>query len=87
MVLVRVRDQEPADLGLSRAQIADVGDHEVDAEHLLVREHQARVDDNDVVPDLDREHVLADLPHATERDDPERTLINLAASRRSNQRA
>ena len=49
MVLVGVRDQEGADLLPVLLQIRDVGDDEVDPEHLLVQEHQPAVDHDDVV--------------------------------------
>ena len=32
------------------------------------------IDDEDVVPHLDREHVLADLADAAEGDDPQRAV-------------
>ena len=80
VVLVGVGDQERLDVGLALAQVGDVGDDEVDAEHLLVGEHQPAVDDDDVVAVLDDVHVLADLPHPAERDDPERRVAGVAAS-------
>src|SRR3990172_2673869 len=64
-------DEEGLDVGLLVPEIGDVGDDEIDAEHLLVGEHQAAVDDDDVVAVLEDEHVLADLAHPAERDDPE----------------
>jgi len=74
VVLVGVRHQEAADPVLSGSQVPDVRDDEIDAEHLLVGEHETRVDDEDVVPHLDREHVLADLADAAEGDDPQRAV-------------
>ncbi len=75
MILVSVGDQERADLGRVLPQVGDVRNDEVDAEHLLVREHEPAVDDDDVVAVLEDVHVLADLPHASEGDDPKRYLI------------
>ena len=72
MVLVRVREDDPAHLRLVLAQVRDVGDDEVDAEHLLVGEHEAGVDDDDVVALLDGEHVLADLADAAKWNDAQR---------------
>ena len=81
VVLVGVGDQERPDVGLALAEVGDVGDDEVDAEHLLVGEHQAAVDDDDVVAVLDDVHVLADLPHPAERDDPERRVAGIGRRR------
>ena len=72
MVLVRVRDEERPDVLAALLEIGHVGHDEVDAEHLLVGEHQAAVDDHDVVAVLEHVHVLADLAHAAERQDAER---------------
>ena len=69
VVLVRVRDEEGLDLLAALLEVGHVGHDEVDAEHLLVGEHQAAVDDHDLVAVLEDVHVLADLAHPTERDD------------------
>ena len=74
VVLVGVGDEERLDVGLALLQVGDVGDDEVDPEHLLVGEHQAAVDDDDVVAVLEHVHVLADLADPAERDDPERSV-------------
>jgi hypothetical protein len=74
VVLVGMGDQERPDLVAVLLEIADVGDDEVDAEHLLVGEHEAAIDDDDVVAVLEHVHVLADLPHPAKRDDAERLL-------------
>ena len=73
VVLVGMRDEERLDLVAAFLEVGDVGHDEVDAEHLLVGEHQPAVDDDDVVAVLEHVHVLADLAHAAERDDPKRT--------------
>src|ERR671910_775900 len=52
----------------------ELGEDEVDAEHLLVGEHESTVDDDDVVAILEDVHVLADLAHPAERDDTERLI-------------
>ena len=78
VVLVGVGDQEGLDVGLALLEIGDVGDDEVDPEHLLVGEHQAAVDDDDVVAVLEHVHVLADLADPAERDDPEWIGLQLA---------
>ena len=72
VVLVGVGDQERLDRVPPLAQVRHVGHDEVDAEHLLVGEHQAAVDDDDLVPVLEDVHVLADLADAAERHDAQR---------------
>ena len=72
VVLVRVRDQERLDLVAPLLEVGDVADDQVDAEHLLVREGQAAVDDDDVVAVLEDGHVPADLADAAEGHDPPR---------------
>ena len=69
VVLVGVGDDERLDVGLALLEVRDVGDDEVDPEHLLVGEHEPAVDDDDVVAVLEHVHVLADLADAAERDD------------------
>ena len=64
-----VRDHDRLDVVDARAQVGEVGQHEVDAELLGGREAQARVDDDDPTAVLDDGHVLADLAHASQRED------------------
>ena len=56
---------------LSRAfaHVGEIVDDDVDAEHLFVGEHQAAVDDDQIVVRLDDRHVAADFAAAAERDD------------------
>ena len=75
VILVGMGDEERLDVGAALLEVADVGDDEVDAEHLLVGEHQAAVDDHDLVAVLEHVHVLADLAHPAERDDSERLVV------------
>jgi hypothetical protein len=75
VILVRMRDEERPDVGAALLQVADVGNDEIDAEHLLVGEHQAAVDDDDVVAVLEHVHVLADLAHAPQGDDAKRRVV------------
>src|SRR5439155_1160748 len=81
VVLVRVRHEKAADPRLSRPQVGDVGDDEIDAQHLFVGEHEAGVDDDDVVARFDRQHVLPDLADTTERDDPQAATSSGSGSR------
>ena len=72
VVLVRVGYEKAAHVFAALPEVGDVRNDEVDAEHLLVREHEPRIDDEDVVPDLEREHVLSDFTDATQGNDPQR---------------
>ena len=69
VVFVAVRDEEAEDVVAALTQVADVGQHEVDAEHVVAREGETAVDDDDLAVVFDRGHVLADLPHASQGDD------------------
>ncbi len=69
MVLVGVGDQERLDLVGALAQVGDVGHDEVDAEHLLLGEHQSAIDHDDLIAVLEHVHVLADLADTAERQD------------------
>ena len=72
MVLVAVGQDDAAHRLPVLLQVRDVGDDEVDAEHLGLGEREAAVDDEDLVVDLDDGDVLADLAHPAERDDAQR---------------
>ena len=61
MVFVAVGQEETEDLILALRQVGDVGQHQVNAQHFLFREHQAGVDDDDVLVILEGHHVATDL--------------------------
>ena len=67
-----VREHDRLDVLGALAQVGEVGQHEVDAEHLGRREAQADVDDDDAAVVLDDGHVLADLAEPAERKDAQR---------------
>ena len=69
VVLVAVREEHGAQLFGVGVEVGVVGNDEVDAEHLLVGEHEPDVDDDDVVAVLEQHHVAPDLTEAAERDD------------------
>ncbi len=69
MVLVAVGDDDRLDVAGALAQVGEVGQHEVDADHLGRREAQADVDDDDPPVVLDDGHVLAYLPEPSEGQD------------------
>ena len=64
-----VGDDDRLDVVDALAQVGEVGQHEVDAHLLGGREAQPGVDDDDPAVVLDDGHVLADLAHASERED------------------
>src|SRR5205085_2226374 len=72
VVLVAVRDDDPLDVVDAVAQVAEVRQHEVDADHLGGREAQPDVDDDDRVLVLEDHHVLADLAQPAQREDAQR---------------
>ncbi len=73
MVLVPVREDDRADV--DAPEIVEVGQHEVDAEVLVAREREPRVDDDGLTAVLVDGHVLADLAEAAERDDSNRVHL------------
>ena len=71
MILVSVGDDDRLDVLGPLAQVGEVGEDQVDAEHLGGREPQPGVDDDDPLLVLDDRHVFADLTQAAERQNPE----------------
>src|ERR1700691_3485393 len=69
MILMPVSDDDRLDVACSLAQVGEVGQHQVDADHLRSREAQADVDDDDPPVVLQDGHVLAYLPQPTEGQD------------------
>ena len=78
VVLVAVRDDEAEHVVAALEQVADVGQHEVDAEHVVAREREPAVDDDDLAAVLHGGHVLADLAEAAERDDADGVVVHAA---------
>ena len=81
VIFVSVGDQQRAQLVGPLANVGEVVDDDVDAEHLVVGEHQAAIDDDEIVVGLDHRHVAADLAAAAQRDD-----ANVGPGRRQGQR-
>ena len=69
VVLVAVGDDAPLDAVGVLAQPREVGQHEVDAEHVGVGEHQPAVEQHDAPGQLDRRAVAADLAEPAEERD------------------
>ena len=68
MVLMAVGQEDAADLLLVFHQIADVGNHHVDAVHVVIREAHAAVHHDEVVSIFEHSHVLADLIQTAQGD-------------------
>src|SRR5712691_7659435 len=62
-----VAEKDAEHLAARFEQVRDVGQDEVDPEHVLLGEHEPCVDDEDLVLPLERPHVDADLTEAAER--------------------
>ena len=71
VVLVRVGEEHGLDPVGVLAQVGEVGEHEVDARHVGVGEHDPAVDDEDAAVDLEAEAVAPDLAQPAEEDDPD----------------
>ena len=69
VVLMPVGDEEPADPGPVLDEIADVGDDQVDAVHVVPGEGHAAVHHDDLAAVLIGGHVLADLIETAQGDD------------------
>ena len=68
MVLVAVGEEYAGDLLLTLQEIGDVRQDQVDAGHVLLRKHEPRVDDDELLLPFERPHVDADLAEAAERE-------------------
>ena len=71
VVLVPVGQDQTAQLLRVALEVGEVRRDDVDAGHILLREGDAAVDDDDVVPVLERGDVHADAVDAAERNDPD----------------
>ena len=69
VVLMPVGDEKAPDAGPVLHEIADVGDHGVDAVHVVPGEGHAAVHHDDLAAALVNGHVLADLIETAKRDD------------------
>ena len=78
MVLVAMGQKYPAHPVDLVAQIGNIGDDQIDAEHVRLGKHQAAVDDDDVLAILEDGHVQADLPEPAEGDEPETGIVVLS---------
>ena len=80
VIFVAVREDDGVDAAGCLAQVGEVGEHEVDARHLVAREREPAVDQDAALALLDHAEVVADLAQATERDDAN-DVVHAAAVR------
>ncbi len=74
VVLVAVRQHHRLEGRPPPREIGEIGDHVVDARHLVVGEEEAAVDGDDVLTRLHQHHVEPDLAQPAERDQAHRRL-------------
>jgi hypothetical protein len=67
VILVAMRDDNRPHLVAVLAEVGDVGDHQIDAQHLFFGEHKAAIDNHNVVRQFERHHVFANFAQAAER--------------------
>ena len=65
MVFVAVGDENGSDTVPVFPKVSEVRDGEIDPGHVLFREQNASVDDDDVVVELQHHHVSANLAQPT----------------------
>lgn len=83
MVLVSVRQYDAPDLGCVLLHKGKVGDHQIDAQHIGVREHQPRSHDKHILPALIEGHVFADLIESAQRHNAHRRPSDRPPCRRA----
>src|SRR5690606_1657549 len=66
VVLVSMGEEDGFELFAIRLDVGDVRDDEVDAEHILFREHEPGINGDHVVATFQEHHVLADLTETAE---------------------
>ena len=77
VVFMRVGQNDGAHHALVLFQVGDVGNDDIHAEQFLLGEHEARVNDDDVVAGAQGEHVHSELAQPAERDGPYRGLAQV----------
>lgn len=74
VVLVTMGDDDAAQLLLTLEDVTVVRQDQVDPGVVIVGEHQAGIDHDHVIPELENGHVLADAVKTSQRDDPKAIL-------------
>ena len=82
VVLVPVGQDDPVDPIPAVVQVGELGQHQVDAGHVGVGEHDAAVEDDDPAVDLDAGAVATDLSQTAEEDDADGFGFLRSAKRR-----
>src|SRR6266513_180946 len=67
MIFMAVRQHDCADLRAVLLQVGDVGNDQINAKEFRLREHHARVDDDDFVTEPQCHHVHAEFAEAAQR--------------------
>src|SRR5215207_2817227 len=80
VVLMAMRNGDAPQLGQSILDVADVGNDEVDATLPFLGELASGVDEDHVVPILDRHHALADLADSSEGNHPQPAVCTFAGA-------
>ena len=80
VVLVAVGENDGADVLLVLDEVGDVGHDDVDAQQLRFREHEAGVDDDDVVFPAEGEAVHSEFAESAEGDDFQFFCLHLSGS-------
>jgi hypothetical protein len=80
VVLMAMRNGDAPQLGQSILDVADVGDDEVDATLPFLGELASGVDEDHVIPILDRHHALADLADSSEGNHPQPPVCSFAGA-------
>src|ERR1043166_2852605 len=87
VVFVRVREHDRAERVFPLQQVADIGDHEIDAEEVGAGEHEAAVDRDRRAGAFQQQHVEAEFAEAAERYDSYRFHALSDVQRRRGARA
>ena len=86
MILMSVRDYDAPELVNILFNIAEIGDDDINAEHLAVGKSKTAVNDEHIVRTLNDRKILTDLVKTSEGDDPDGsmtlrlTLLHAAAA-------
>ena len=80
VVLMAMRDGNAPQLRQSVLHVADVGDDQVDASLPFLGELASGVDEDHVIPILDRHHALADLADSSQRNHPQPAVCSFAGA-------
>ena len=75
MVFVPVRNDDAAEPILLVFQIGDIGNYQVDAQHVVFGKHHTGVDEDDIVAVFKHHTVLGDFAQAAQGDDAKRFVF------------